>query len=91
MKRAMNDRHATTGDVGPSSPSRPVPAGGQEDQTLDASPIAEVRSPPPANDSPTCAVAVLTLIDDLAELAAALYFAGRLRGDDDESRPRLTG
>jgi hypothetical protein len=87
MQPAMSDRHTTTGDGGPPSPSRPARASGHEDQAAGSSPIVDVRSPPPANDSPARAIAILALIDDLAELAAELYFAGRLGGDDEESRP----
>lgn len=36
---------------------------------------------------PAPSAAILALIDDLAALAAELYFAGRLCGDNEESRP----
>lgn len=87
MQPAMNDRHTTTGDGGPPAPSRPARASGHEDQATGARPIVNVRSPPPANDSPARVIAILALIDDLAVLAAELYFAGRLGRDDEESRP----
>jgi hypothetical protein len=83
----MSDRRPATGNGELAPRACSVREGEHAPLATGASPIAGVPSPPPANDGPAREAAIFALIDDLAALAAELYFAGRLGGDDEGSRP----
>jgi hypothetical protein len=51
----------------------------------DVARVTIVRASQPANDGPERRAAILALVDDLAALAAELYFSGRLPREDPAS------